>query len=131
MSIELDIEEFIEDAPLAPPPPPPPPPPISVDEAMERVAAATAQHPIGEEMLLDSHDADVIRMRPRLNEMNALDALQSARPYVARAFVLVAILILLRLVWQLRQRYQIENLADTRARPMDRRSVMAARRKVE
>jgi len=128
MSIELDIEEFIEDAPLLPPPPPPP---ISVDEAMERVAAATAEHPIGEELLLDSHDVDVIRMRPRLNEMNALDALQSARPYVARTLILAAILILLRLVWQLWQRYRIENMADTRARPMDRRSVMAARRKVE
>jgi len=120
MSVELDVE------PLLPPPPPAPPPPVSLDEAMRRVAAATAEAPMGEEL-----DSDVIRMRPRLTELSALDALQEARPLVARCLFVVALFIVLRLAWQLRQRYRRENVAETTAEPMDRRSVMRRRRKAE
>lgn len=129
MSRIVDAVPFVEDAPA----PPLPVAEVSVEQAMATVEAATraARERIEREAAATPiDDPNIIRVRPRLGEMNALDALREARPYVASAALVAAALVVLYWLLQMRVRYRRANVPERPTpRAVDRRSVTRERRR--
>ena len=125
MSRIIDTEPYVEEVDAVELSPPPPPP-LSVEEAMAVVERVAAEARNNDGII---SDPNIIRVDPNLGDMSIVDMLQRSRPYLVTTFVVAALFIVIRLIIILYRQHRAENIADTRARPMDRRSVVREQRR--
>lgn len=67
--------------------------------------------------------APIIASMPTVAELSLHERVNLIRPYLALVFYVIALTLVIGLSRRLYQRYRKENIVETKAQPMDRRSL--------